>query len=140
MTQTVRVRKVLEDGTAQVIHIRQSACSGDCHKCSGCGAAQETLLLTAKNPIGADVGDLVVIESRSGPVLAAAAVLYLLPLVLFFGGYLAGMLLWGKGPLLGCAAFGLGIALSVLYDRLVTKKKQTVYTITGYARSDPRGF
>ncbi len=140
MTQTVRVQKTLEDGTAQVIHIRQSACSGDCHKCSGCGAAQETLLLTAKNPIGARAGELVVIESESGPVLAAAAVLYMLPLVLFFLGYLAGSLLWGKGPLGGCVAFGLGIAASVLYDRLVTKKKQTVYTITGYAQKDLHGF
>ena len=140
MIQTVRVQKVLADGTARVLHIRQSACSGDCHKCSGCGAAQETLALTAVNLIGAKAGDLVVIESRSGPVLAAAAVLYVLPLALFFLGYLAGSLLWGKGPLWGCTAFGLGIVLSVLYDRLVEKKKQTVYTITGYAQMDLHGF
>ena len=140
MTQTVRVQRVFENGTARVMHIRQSACSGDCHKCSGCGAAQETLTLTALNPIGAKAGDLVVIESQSGPVLAAAAVLYVLPLVMFFAGYLAGSLLWEKGALLGCVAFVLGIALSVLYDRLVAKKKQTVYTITGYAQADLHGF
>ncbi len=140
MTQTVRVQKLFKDGTAQVIHVRQSACSGDCHKCSGCGAAQESLTLVAQNPIGARPGDLVVIEARTGPVLTAAAVLYLLPLVLFFLGYPAGSLLWGKGPLTGSAAFGLGIVLSVLYDRLTAKKKQTVYTITGYAHSDLRGF
>ncbi len=140
MTQTGRVMKILEDGTAQVIHVRQSACSGDCHKCSGCGAAQESLTLVAQNPIGARPGDSVVIEAQTGPVLAAAAVLYLLPLVLFFLGYLAGSLLWGKGPLTGCAAFGFGIAVSVLYDRLAAKKKQTVYTITGYAQSDLHGF
>ena len=140
MTQTVRVQKVHEDGTAQVMHIRQSACSGDCHKCSGCGAAQETLLLTAQNPIGARVGEVVVIESQSGPVLAAAALLYVLPLILFFLGYLAGSLLWGQGPLWGCVAFILGIAIAVLYDRIVAKKKQTVYTITGYAQKDLHGF
>ena len=140
MTQTVRVQKLLEDGTAQVIHVRQSACSGDCHKCSGCGAAQESLTLVAQNHVGARPGDLVVIKAQTGPVLAAAAVLYLLPLVLFFLGYLAGSLLWGKGPLTGCAAFGLGIAVSVLYDRLAAKRKQTVYTITGYAQIDLHGF
>ena len=75
MEQLVKVRKVNPDGTAQVLCVRESACSGDCHKCSGCGAATETLLLTAKNPIGAKEGDLVVIESASGPVLAAAAML-----------------------------------------------------------------
>ena len=140
MTQVVRVQKLLEDGTAQVMHIRQSACSGDCHKCSGCGAAQETLLLTAENPIGARAGELVVIEAQTGPVLAAAAVLYMMPLALFFVGYLLGSLLWEQGPLTACIAFALGIAVSVLYDRTVAKKRKTVYTITGYAQRDLHGF
>lgn len=140
MTQTVRVQKLFEDGTAQVMCVRQSACSGDCHKCSGCGAVQETVTLVARNAIGARPGDLVVIESRSGPVLVAAAVLYVLPLVLFFAGYLLGSLQWGKGALCGCIAFALGIAVSVLYDRVTAKKKQTVYTITGYAQADLHGF
>ena len=138
MTQTVRLRRVFEDGSAEVIHIRQSACSGECHKCSGCGAAQETMALIVQNPIGAKPGDLVVIESQTGPVLKAAAVLYMLPLVLFFLGYLIGMQ-WNLGALCGCVAFGLGICFSVLYDRLVAKK-QTIYTITGYAQRDLHGF
>ena len=91
MTQEVKVLRCNADATAQVLHMRQSACSGDCHKCSGCGAAQESMLLTVYNPIGAQAGDMVVISSNSGPVLAAAAVLYLLPLILFFLGYLAEM-------------------------------------------------
>ena len=140
MTQTVRVLKNFPDGTAQVVHVRQSACSGECHKCSGCGAAQETLMLTAQNPIGARAGDLVTLESSSGPVLAAAAALYILPLVLFFLGYLAGGLLWQRGALVACLAFAVGIALSVLYDRKLGKKRSTVYTITGFAHSNLHGF
>ena len=136
MTQEVKVLRCNEDATAQVIHLRQSACSGDCHKCSGCGAAQETMLLTVNNPIGAEVGDMVIIESRSGPVLAAAAMLYMLPLVLFFLGYQLGST-WDLGALTACLSFVAGIALSVLYDRLVLKKKPTVYTITGFVRNDP---
>jgi sigma-E factor negative regulatory protein RseC len=132
MEQTVRVKKVNSDGTAQVLHIRQSACSGDCHQCAGCGAAEESLMLTARNPIGARPGDLVVIRSESGPVLTAAAVLYVLPLVLFFLGYILGMT-WQLGALVGGLAFALGIVLAVVYDRLVAKKRKTVYTITGYA-------
>ena len=34
MEQTVRARRILEDGSAQVVLVRQSACSGDCHKCA----------------------------------------------------------------------------------------------------------
>ena len=131
MTQTVRVLKVNDDGTAKVIHIRQSACSGDCHKCAGCGAAEETVVFTARNPLGAQVGDLVRVEAATGPVLKAAAVLYLLPLALFLAGYIAGLALWGVGIWLGLAAFGLSIAATVAYDRLVMAKKKTEYTITG---------
>lgn len=132
MEQLVKVQKCNPDGSAEVIHIRESACSGDCHKCSGCGAAQESIRLTARNLIGARPGDLVVIEAKSGPVLAAAAVFYMMPLVLFFLGYLVGALAWGKGGLAGCVAFVLGIAGAALYDRLVVKKRKTDYTIVRY--------
>ena len=134
MEQTVRVVKLNTDGTAQVMHIRQSACSGDCHKCSGCGAAQQTLLLIAENPIGAGVGDKVIVHSQSRPVLIAAAVLYLVPLVLFLAAYVLGEIFWQQGIWTGIAGFVLAVGLTVLYDRKVLKKKNTVYTITGYAQ------
>ena len=133
MEQIVRVREAYSDGTAQVIHVRESACSGDCHKCSGCGAAKETLLLTAMNPIRAQKGDLVVLKSESGPVLKAAAVLYMMPLVLFFLGYALGLKLALSGGLFGALGFLVGIVLVVVYDRHFAKKVKTVYTITGYA-------
>ena len=133
MEQLVRVREVFENGTAQVICIRESACSGDCHKCSGCGAAKEAILLTAENPIGASVGDLVSIRSETGPVLKAAVVLYMMPLVLFFAGYAIGAALDLSGAITGSLAFVLSIVLIVLYDRRMAKKEDTIYTITGYA-------
>lgn len=133
MTQKVRVTAINADGSARVIHVRQSACSGDCHKCSGCGAAQETLLLTAANPIGAKAGDLVTIASDTRPVLTGAAVAYLLPLLLFFLGYLAGQLLWQKGALAGGLAFAVAVVATVVYDRKVASKKKKIYTIIGFA-------
>lgn len=144
MDQIVRVKKVYENGTAQVICIRESACSGDCHKCSGCGAAKEAILLTVENPIGAGVGDLVNIRSETGPVLKAAAVLYMLPLVLFFAGYALAAALEQSGALFGALAFVLSIVLIVVYDRRMAKKENTIYTITGYAadtllRAEKRG-
>ena len=87
MEQLVRVKETYDDGTALVFRIRESACSGDCHKCSGCGAAKETVTFTAKNLIGARRGELVKVESETAPVLKAAAVLYVVPLMLFFSGY-----------------------------------------------------
>jgi sigma-E factor negative regulatory protein RseC len=132
MEQKVRVVKCNADGTAQVSLVRESACSGDCHKCSGCGAAKQTMFLTAQNPIGAEVGAVVMIQSESAPVLKAAAMLYMLPLGLFFLGYILGDEIWHLGGLVGGLAFGLGVAGAVAYDRLVMRKKHTVYTITGY--------
>ena len=140
MTQKVMVKTCYADGTAQVQHLRQSACSGDCHKCSGCGAAQESLLLTARNHIGARAGDMVVIQSETGPVLMGAAVLYMLPLVLFFLGYALGAALWQMGALVGCLAFAVSIAMCVLYDRKIARKKKTIYTITEFARKEQGGF
>ena len=144
MQQLVRVRQAHEDGTATVVHIRESACSGDCHKCSGCGAAKEAILLEAKNSIGANMGDLVIIESETGPVLKAAAVMYMLPMVFFFAGYALAAMLGLSGALFGTLAFLLSIVLIVMYDRRMAKKNNTIYTITGYAadtllRSEKRG-
>lgn len=132
MEQTVKVRRILDNGMAQVVLVRQSACSGDCHKCSGCGAAQEMLMFEADNPLGAKPGDTVIVKTDTGPVLKSALVLYMLPLVLFFLGYALGAL-WNLGTLVGCLAFVGSIALIVVYDRKVLSKNQTVYTITGYA-------
>lgn len=134
MEQTVRIVKCNPDGTARVVHIRESACSGDCHKCQGCGAVKQTMYLTARNPIGAAVGDVVVLHSQSASVLTGAAMVYLLPLVLFLVGYALGEMIWQSGILAGIVGFVLAVCLAIFYDRRILKKKQTVYTITGYAR------
>jgi sigma-E factor negative regulatory protein RseC len=133
MEQLVKVKTASPDGTAQVIRIRESACSGDCHKCSGCGAAKETIVFTAENPVNAQPGDLVYVKTQSAPVLMGAAVVYLLPLLLFFLGYFLLDAMWSLGALGGGLAFALGIGGVVMYDRLVARKQNTVYTIVGYA-------
>lgn len=133
MEQRVVVRRVHDDGTADVIHIRESACSGDCHKCSGCGAAKEAVVFTADNPIGARAGDLVKVESSTAPVLKAAAVLYILPLALFFLGYYLGTLPGNFGPAGGGLGFALGVGIVLAYDRLVVRRANLHYTITAFA-------
>ena len=133
MEQTVRVHRILEDGSAEVIRVRESACSGDCHKCSGCGSGQQTMVLRAENPIGAKAGDWVVIEAKSSAVLKAAVMLYIVPLVLFITGYLVGEHLWQRGILVSLTGLVLGLVLVKILDKNMTKKG-SVYTITGYAK------
>ena len=133
MEQVVKVISTEPDGYAKVMHIRESACSGDCHKCSGCGAVKETMFFTARNAINARPGDMVRIEAESGPVMAATAVFYAVPLALFFLGYFLGESLWAMGGWIGVLGFALGIGLSVVYDRKVAQKQKIEYTVVGYA-------
>ena len=133
MEQLVRVKEVKDNGTAVVIHVRESACSGDCHKCSGCGAAKEAVLFTADNLIHAKKGDLVKVESATGPVLKAAVVLYVIPLVLFFLGYYLGTVLGVAPALIAGIGFVLGVVAVVVYDRKVVKHADLGYAITAYA-------
>ena len=133
MEQIVRVHRLRADGRADIILVRESACSGDCHKCSGCGAQKETMIVTADNPIRAQVGDLVKVSSNTVSVMKAVMAVYLVPLVLFFAGYALGDALRWSGGLMGGLGFVLGIAFAVWFDRRTAKKNDTVYTITGYA-------
>ena len=133
MEQIVRVHQLHPDGRADIILVRESACSGDCHKCSGCGAQKETMIVTADNPIRADVGDFVTLSSDTGSVMKAVAAVYLMPLVLFFAGYALGAALGWSGVLMGGLGFFLGVAFAVWFDRHTAQKGEAVYTITGYA-------
>ena len=134
MEQIVRVYKLCENGRAQIIHVRESACSGDCHECAGgCTAAKETMLIEADNPIGAQVGDFVRMESDTKTVMAAVLVMYVLPLVLFFVGYALGAWLGVSGGMVGCGGFILGLLIAIAEDRRQQRSKTTVYTLVGYA-------
>jgi len=139
MEQIVRVYRLCEDGQAEIIHVRESACSGDCHKCSGCGAAKETMIIRADNLIGAEVGDFVTLSSDSGEVLKAAVVVYLVPLVLFFLGYALGVWIGWSGGIMGGIGFALGVLGTIAMDRHIAKNRKTVYTITGYAPGQGAG-
>ena len=139
MEQIVRVHRLRPDGRAEVFLVRESACSGDCHKCSGCGAQKETMIVTADNPIKAQVGEFVTLTSDTASVMKAVVAVYLVPLVLFFAGFGLGMA-WDRFPgLLGGLGFVLGVAFAVWFDRHTAKQEEAVYTITGYAPGQGHG-
>ena len=133
MEQIVRIKQVLPDNKAEIFLVRESACSGDCHKCSGCGAAKETMFAVADNPIGAKAGEFVKVSSDTKQILGMATLVYVLPLVLFFVGYALGEWVKMGGTLGGSLGFVLGVVFIVIGDRIAQKKDNTVYTITGYA-------
>ncbi len=120
----------LEGAYALVSVRRESACSGDCHTCAGCGAVTQTLQVRAENLIGAKKGERVYIESSGAVVLWAAVLVYLLPVLSFLLGYGLGSL-WGREGLVALASFLLGWIPAILYNRHVRACPPT-YEIVAY--------
>lgn len=133
MRQTATVDRVLPGGKAEVLIVRESACSGDCHHCSGCGGVQQTLRVTADNPIGAVPGDIVELDGGEGVLLRSAVLVYLLPLILFLAGYLASMSLGGWAAAIGCGGFVLGLIPALIYNRKIQKRPPR-YRVVGYVK------
>lgn len=135
MRQKVTVLSVKGQET-KVYYDRPTACAGDCDHCHGCSgtAAKERVQVIAQNSIGAKPGDQVYIEAASRAVFGAIALVYVLPLVLFFLGYALGTALDIAAAAFGCGGFGLGIGAAVLVNRMMVKKNREIrFEITGFA-------
>ncbi len=87
----------------QVVEIRgrlalvSTEAKGACHSCSARGVCHlgegKTMVAEAWNPLGAQVGDMVRIQLSSRSVLAAAFLLYIVPLLVFLAGLMLGRVL-----------------------------------------------
>ena len=133
MEQIACVSRILSKDVAEVTCVPDRTCSHDCHQCGGCGNAKQTFVVRAKNTIGARIGDWVKVEAKPDAVLKAAAMLYLLPLLLLIAGYLLGEHLWQRGVLVSLCGLMLGFVLAKLLDRKMSQKDD-VYIITGMAK------
>lgn len=131
MRKEATVDRLLPNGKAELLVVRESACSGDCHQCGGCGSVKQTLRVTADNPICAQRGDIVYLEGDGAVVLKGAMLVYLVPLIAFVAAYLAAMPLGAWAALIGAAAFVLGMIPAFVYNR---KIKNPTYTIVGYVK------
>ena len=135
MTQVATVERILDGRHAEISVPRKSACGHDCESCAGCGVTGAAVLARALNPIGAEPGSKVVVESSTKSLLGIAALVYLVPLGAFF-------LFCGIAALLGAiggavyAAGGLGFFLGLLipawYDRKLRAEGGMVFTIVRY--------
>ena len=124
MTQQGTIKKLLPGGRAEVEVTRRSACGHDCAKCGGCGGLEtQTLYVTARNHTDAGIGDR---------VLGLAALVYMLPLVLFFIGYAIGNAAGGgaAGALAGGVLFALGIIGAIFYSRRMKQNGEVPFEIT----------
>ena len=129
MKQIATVTRMISSGIAEVTVARESACGHDCENCGGCGTMGGSISVRARTEISLVPGDKVEIYSDNR-VLGFAALVYLLPLVLFFAGYLLFPSLREElRYLCGGVGFCLGIAAAVLCDRAVRRKNAVSYEI-----------
>ncbi len=70
----------VSEAFATVLIRKTSACSHDCTECSSCTAPEYKT--TVSNPIGAKIGDKVIIEAQSSKILTIALCVYILPVFL----------------------------------------------------------
>lgn len=140
MIQTARVKRLLDDGRAEVTVPRKSACGHDCSNCSGgCSEmlVQMEVTTVAANPVHAEPGDTVRVESDSGHILKIAAVVYLVPFLLFFLCYFAGGALFGResgAVALALAGFVLGMGGAVWLNGRVRLSQKDAFFITEILR------
>ncbi len=133
MTQNGVVTKLLERGQAEVAVERGTACGGHCGSCEACIYANR-LVVPADNLVYAKPGDRVALESSTGGIMSAAALIYLMPLAFFFAGYAVGAglgLAQGGCVAVSVAGLLLGGGLAVILGR---RRKQVSFQITGYCR------
>lgn len=132
MTQIATVERILDDSYAVISVPRKSACGHDCEECAGCGVTGAAVQAKAANPIGAQPGQKVVVESSTQKMLRIVALVYLIPVVLFLAGYLAAVLLTasvGIQYLIAAAGFAAGVLIAVAYDRKLKARGGLSFTI-----------
>ncbi len=130
MTQIATIEKDLGGGYAEISVPRKSACGHDCEECAGCGMTGAAIKARAKNDIGAQPGDKVVVESSTKKIFGVVALVYVLPVVLFLLGYfLSEALSEGARYAIAIAAFAVSFIPCVLYDRHARKKELLTYQI-----------
>ncbi len=127
MEQQAQVIRILNATTAKVAVKRKSACSGDCHTCHGCPHPDEIVMVEADNLAGAQTGDTVIVRSETGRVLKLAAMLYLMPMVVFFLGYF--LMPGGEGARLiaGGICFAAGIGFCMYVSRWMKKNNKEMH-------------
>lgn len=130
MTQIATVEKDLGGGYAEVSVPRKSACGHDCEECAGCGMTGAAIKARARNDIGAQPGDKVVVESSTKKIFGVVSLVYVLPVVLFLLGYfLSEGLAEGMRYAIAVATFVVSFFPCVLYDRHARKKELLTYQI-----------
>ena len=121
MLQEAIITKIRDDGLAEVVVERLGICGGDCNGCEGC-KYDHLMKSVVQNPIGANRGQHVMIETPTSGVVKGAFVLYVLPIVMLILGYALGALLSLSESYCISAAFAAAL-VGIVIAIIVSKKR-----------------
>lgn len=142
MEQIAVVKKVMENGMAQVAVERETAC-GAAHSCADCAGCEKMMtnthtVVTAFNDVKAGQGDVVKVRSENGTFFKTAAIVYILPLILAMVFYFVAVAVTvGEGlqVLLAFAGLAAGILIAVAWDRHMKKQNGLRFHIVEIKRA-----
>lgn len=136
------VLEIKQGGWADVLTERRDACNGcgASHCCVSAGTGGK-MVTRALNRTGATPGDLVTLTLRSGLVVKSAAIIYLVPILGFVGGAVAGAAVHSSiylsesvaAILLGFAGLAAGYFLTSVASRWISGRGKLTPVISQVA-------
>lgn len=135
MTQDAVVTKLLPNNMAEVAVARTTACGGNCPSCESC-IFQSEIKTLARNRIQARPGQKVVIATKSKEIFSAAALVYLMPIVLMLLSYAAASALGateGIRVLVSFLAVLVSAGILILSQRTQKNKDKISFEIVRFA-------
>lgn len=123
----------------KIIIPRESACGGGCASCGGCDD-EKSITLELENTLNAEVGDYVVVESKSSTILKSAFIAYIMPLILMIIGLSIGMSVFkylgyqeyeALGFLVGLVFLGVSYIILRYIDNKYFKDNDGLFEIIG---------
>ena len=129
MKQIATVEEV-KGNMAKIKVKRDSACAG-CKSENLCGSCMKTITAEAVNKIGADIGDVVNVESESGTILKYAVFTFIVPILCALLAYFITVNIFSS-ELISNISMSAGFIVPLIVLVLVVKNKKICdITITG---------
>ena len=133
MTRVATVERIINHTYAEVSILREAVCGHDCEKCGGCGAESITMIVQAENPLDAQPGERVIVESNTAEAMYIVALVYSLPtMALVLGGVITSLFTSATGIQIAAATVCMALALipAKRYGRLLEERGKTSFIIT----------
>ena len=105
---------IADENIAKVIIQRESACGHSCSSCGGGCTNENSIILDLENVLNANVGDYVIVESKSSTILKSAFIAYIMPLIMMIIGIMIGMTVFERLGYANFETYGFGIGMVFL--------------------------